>query len=285
METREYIAKDLKYDPQLIGNPQRRIGGYLSSFRPLMLFSIITVVYFLVVVAGAWLGDYRRRGGVFEPETSMETAVASVLGLLAFILGFTFSLTWSRFANRNLLVVAHAKTIGLCYMRAGLIPENQKKETRRILLEYTTILQGIQSVPDLQRALARISELHLSLWQQAVSLVNEEMDSEMRSLFVASVNDLIGISLERKVVALFIQIPDAIWGCLLFMGVVGLFAFGYQAGIGGIDKLFQLLLLPITFSLVIVLIADLNSVHAQRNFKVTKQPLKEVMEMMSRNVA
>ena len=110
------------------------------------------------------------------------------------------------------------------------------------------------------------------------------MDGELRSLFIASVNELISITSERKTIALFVRIPDAIWGSLLFLATVGMFAFGYQAGITGMSKIFQLIFLPLAFGLVIVLIADINSSRPPRHFRVTEKPLNEVLEMMARHV-
>jgi hypothetical protein len=260
----------------------RDVGMFFSRMHPALTFGLFAIGYTAVVILGAYIGEHRRSLGITEPEVSMETAVASVLGLLAFILGFTFSLTWSRFAARNLLVVEQAKAIATCYLRAGLVTETEKLESRKILIEYTAILQTIVAGPEFNKSLARINELHMSLWQQAVSLVKEDVDSELRSLFIASVNDLLSITMERKVIAMFIRIPDAIWFTLFFLGLMSLFAFGYQAGMGGIDKFFQLLLLPVSISLVLVLIGELNSTHTQRHFIVTRQPLVEVMEMMKK---
>lgn len=211
----------------------------------------------------------------------METAVAAVLGLLAFMLGFTFSLTWSKFANRNSLGIQHSKAITLSYLRAGLIPEKQKLEIRKLLREYIEILLDIQN-SNLETSLLRINEIHLAMWRETESLAIEDMDGELRSLFIGSINDLIGLSLERKTIALFIRVPNAIWRSLFFLAGIGMLAFGYQAGISGINKLFQLTLLPVAFGLVIVLIAELNAQDFRRHFKVTRQPLKEALEMMEK---
>ena len=284
MKDKHYLAEELaRSELADINNSKKDIGGFFGAMKPGAMFALITIGYTLVVLLGAWLGRDRLEGGIGEAETALETAVASVLGLLAFILGFTFSLTWSRFANRNALVVNHAESITTCYLRAGLIPEKQKIETRTALYEYARLLDGIHAKPNLDEALIRIKELHVVIWQQAVSLVNEDIDSELRSLFVSATNELINISQRRKTVALFIRIPDAIWASILFLVFIGMFAFGYQAGIGGIRKMFQLPLLPLAFSLVLVLIADLNSAETKGKFKVTRQPLKEAIEMMEKD--
>ena len=266
-----------------IEDPKKDIGGLFSSLNPWVLFAGVVVCYMVVMLLGGYLGRVRMMAGIKEPETSMETAVAAVLGLLAFILGFTFSITWNKFANRNGLVIEHAKAISICYLRAGLIPEKQKLETRKILHEYMQVLLHIDG-KNLERSLLLIDHVHIALWRETVSLVKEDMDGEIRSIFIGSVNDLMSLSLERKTIALFIRVPNAIWRSVFFLAAIGMLAFGYQAGISGINKLFQLTLLPVAFGLVIVLIAELNSQDSRRHFKVTNRPLREVLEMMEKQV-
>jgi hypothetical protein len=269
-------------DPDANGQPD--IGKFFSALKPLFLFIIIVAVYMLIISLGAYIGHKKLIGGIKEPETAIETTVASVLGLLAFILGFTFSLTWTRFANRNRMVIGHAKAIGLCYLRTGLITIPQKLQIRKYLYEYTNLLLAMQSGKDLERSLSRVEELHMLIWKETETLVKEDIDSEMRSLFVASVNELISLSLERKTVTLFIKVPNAIWRTLLLLAAIGMLGFGYQAGVFGISRLFQLVLLPVAFALVIVLISDLNSQDPRRRFKVTRRPLREVLDMMRKDM-
>src|SRR5678809_10281 len=275
---------NVQVDSPLVEDSKKDIGGLFSSLNPWVLFAGVVVCYMVVMLLGGDLGRVRMMAGIKEPETSMETAVAAVLGLLAFILGFTFSITWNKFANRNGLVIEHAKAISICYLRAGLIPEKQKLETRKILHEYMQVLLHIDG-KNLERSLLLIDHVHIALWRETVSLVKEDMDGEIRSIFIGSVNDLMSLSLERKTIALFIRVPNAIWRSVFFLAGIGMLAFGYQAGISGINKLFQLTLLPVAFGLVIVLIAELNSQDSRRHFKVTNRPLREVLEMMEKPIA
>jgi hypothetical protein len=281
MEHTTAFNPDRTFSKEFDGVDKPDIGGLFSAIKPLLLFVIIVAVYMLIITLGAFIGHQKLLNGIKEPETAIETTVASVLGLLAFILGFTFSLTWTRFANRNRMVIEHAKAIGVCYLRTGLITQSQKVQVRKYLYDYTTLLLEIQTGKQVENSIRRIDELHMLIWKEAESLVREEIDSEMRSLFVTSVNDLISLSLERKTITLFIKVPNAIWRTLLLLAAIGMLGFGYQAGIFGISKLFQLLLLPIAFGLVIVLISELNSNEPKRRrFRVIRRPLKEVLDMM-----
>jgi hypothetical protein len=270
--------------PLVIKNRQYDIGRFFSSMPAIVLFALIVVCYALVVALGVIIGYQKFLGNIKVADSPIETAVAAVFGLLAFMLAFTFSLTWSRFANRNVLVIAQAQAIGTCYLRTSLITEKQKNEVRMLLYEYTNILVRLPGHADLHKSLDRLDEIHLLIWKQTATLGKEDIDSELRSLFISSVNELISIPVQRKTVALTFRIPDIIWGSLLFLAFVGMLAFGYQAGVNGMRRLLQLPWLPVAFGLIIVLIADLNSSSSQRNFKVTQQPLLDVLKMMESDI-
>ena len=61
--------------------------------------------------------------------------VGVTLGLLAFILAFTFGLASSRFDNRRQLLLDEANALGTTYLRAGMLPE-WGEEVRRLLRDY-----------------------------------------------------------------------------------------------------------------------------------------------------
>jgi hypothetical protein len=263
-------------------NRSQDVGRFFSSISPLALFILLVIIGVLIVGAGSFIGYLRFKSGIAELEGPLGTAVSATLGLLAFILGFTFSLTWGRFVNRNGLIILQAKAIESCYLRTGLIPEQQKTEIRKLLVEYTKRLINLNISKDFEEDLIKIEDTQLLIWQQTTTLANEDMDSELRSLFVQSVNEIISLVVERKIMGMVFRIPDPIWGTLLFLAGLGMFAFGYQNGIGGITRIFNMPLIPIAFGVVIVLIADLNSTGVQRRFKVTRKPLEFVLKMMER---
>jgi len=257
---------------------------FFSSMPTWALFILVLVFYTMVVGLGVFIGHQKFIGNIKVADMPLQTAVAAIFGLLAFILGFTFSITWSRFVTRNSLVIGHAEAIEVCYRRTSLITETQKNEVRKLLYEYATILTKIPGEADFDRTIGRIDEIHSLIWQQTASLPKEDIDSEMRSLFVSSVNETMSRAMERKTVALVFHIPDAIWGVMLFLGFVGMLAFGYQAGISGVRTLIQLPWLPVAFGLVTTLISDLDSTGSQRHFKVSHQPLRDLVRMMEKDL-
>ena len=79
------------------------------------------------VECGYRLGKYRRSRHEQEKEAPLGTMVGATLGLLAFILAFTFGLAAARFDTRRQVLLDEANAIGTTYLRAGILPEGAKK--------------------------------------------------------------------------------------------------------------------------------------------------------------
>ncbi|MBK0402505.1 hypothetical protein I5M27_05875 [Adhaeribacter sp. BT258] len=236
----------------------------------------------LAAEAGAIVANKRVKKGAKEPDAPIDTAVGAVLGLLAFMLGFTFSLTEERFSDRKELVIQEANAINTCYLRANLIPEKQKNAIRKYLREYTGILLMVDGKKVSEQSIARMKELHNLMWQEASSLVKEDLDSEIRTFFLGSLNDVINVYEERKTISLVFRIPDIIWSSLLLLTVLGIFFIGYQTGTYGIRRLWGVPLLAASFAMVMVLIAEMDTTGEGR-FKISQEPLKNVQETMQKD--
>jgi len=95
--------------------------------RPL---TVIALAIMAALVAAATIG-YRghlwllHRSGETEPE-SHDHLLSAVLGLLALLLGFTFSLALNRYEARRDLVVQEANAIGTAWLRAQLLEPPNK---------------------------------------------------------------------------------------------------------------------------------------------------------------
>ncbi|MFC5271188.1 hypothetical protein [Adhaeribacter terreus] len=264
------------------------IGHFFTWLPSWALFALIVIICVMAAEAGAWLAQRRSKKGIKEPDAPIGTAVGAILGLLAFMLGFTFSLTESRFGNRKELVIEEAKAINTCYLRSNLIPVKQKTAIRKYLKEYTNILLKSSEIEFSRKNrgdngnIIRLEALHDLMWQQASTLVNENLDGEIRTFFLGSLNDVINIYQERKTVSLIFRIPDVIWTSLIVISILGTFVVGYQTGTFGTRRLISVPLMAAAFALVIVMIADMDSTGPDK-FEVSQQPLKEVKDMMNKN--
>jgi len=257
---------------------------FITNLNPWALFGLVVAFCVLTAEAGALVAQFLIRRGKKDPETPVGTAVGALLGLLAFMLGFTFSFTASRFADRKALTISQSNAIGTSYLRTSILPEKQKQEIRKYYREYVNILvQDLTSEQEVRTALKKMSKLHILIWSQTATLAKEDMDSELRSLFTASVNTVIDIAGERKTVGLVFRIPSVIWISLFLLAGLGMFSIGYQTGTHGSRRVMDLPVLAAAFALVIVMIANMDSSGVHR-FKVSLQPYKDLQEMMQEEI-
>ena len=97
----------------------------VTHLHPLLLFTLVVVFCVLSAEIGALVAQFRIKKGVKDPEVPVGTAVGAILGLLAFMLGFTFSITATRFVDRKKVTINQANAIGTSYLRTSVLPEKQ----------------------------------------------------------------------------------------------------------------------------------------------------------------
>jgi hypothetical protein len=233
-------------------------GGVLDPLPLWGLFLATVAVVSLSVEGGYRLGRLRRQRSEPEKESSVGAMVGATLGLLAFTLAFTFGLAAARFDTRRQVILDEANAIGTSYLRAALLPEPQRSETRRLLREYVEVrLKGVRP-ENVQRAISESEGLHARLWAQAVAAAEKDPRSVPTGLFIQSLNEVIDLHATRVMVGLRNRIPGAIWGTLYFVAFLGMAEIGYHEGLTSPRRSPAVLALVLTFSAVMFLIADLD---------------------------
>ena len=120
---------------------------------------------------GAWIGSRAHRRG--RADTDLGTVTGAALGLLALLIGFSFSLALSRHDARRLLVIEEANVIGSTANFALMLPEAAQRPILEALRAYASVRLAF-GVPfaaaRLERDVARSLELQATLWQQAVAV-------------------------------------------------------------------------------------------------------------------
>jgi hypothetical protein len=166
-------------------------SGALLDFMPLwLLFPSVVAVVFLAVEAGYYAGIRRARKLGSDKDPSMGAIVGAMLGLLGFMLAFTFCLAASRFNDRREVVLDEANAVGTTYLRAGMLAEPQRQQVRKLLRQYVEVrLEGVRT-GNIDDALKTSVDLHDKLWSLAEAAAGKDR-SPITGLFVASLNDVI----------------------------------------------------------------------------------------------
>jgi hypothetical protein len=243
------------------------------------LFIAILVVVLISVECGYRLGRYRRNRHEQEKETPVGTMVGATLGLLAFILAFTFGLAAARFDTRRQVLLDEANAIGTTYLRAAMLPE-RREEIRTLLQNYVnTRLEAVQS-GNVAEGLRQSENIQNEVWTNAVAVGEKNPNSIVVGLFVQSLNEMIDLHAKRVQAGLRSRIPGAIWVGLFLVAALSLAAMGYHAGMVGTRRSLATLAVAFTFSVVIELIADLDRPQ-EGVLKVSQHALLDLQRSMN----
>lgn len=232
-------------------------SGPLDALPLWGVFIAILAVVLLSVECGYRLGRYRRNRHEQEKETPVGTMVGATLGLLAFILAFTFGLAAARFDTRRQVILDEANAIGTTYLRAGMLPE-RREEIQTLLRNYVnTRLEAVRP-GNIAEGIRQSENIQNELWTHATAVGEKNPNSIVVGLFVQSLNEMIDLHAKRVQAGLRSRIPGAIWVGLFAVAAFSLATMGYHAGMVSTRRSLATLAVAFTFSVVIELIADLD---------------------------
>ncbi|GAA5525323.1 hypothetical protein Maes01_01889 [Microbulbifer aestuariivivens] len=235
---------------------------HLFSTVPLLgLYGLSILLVGATLGLGYWLGYRRRRSKAGIKDSSLGSAVAATLGLLAFMLAFTFNMTAERFAQRKLLLLEEVNAIATTYLRADFLDPKGEAEARALLAEYASLRAFDPrdlDLPGYVRLLERSEAIQGQLWQIVARHVDAGFDAQRLRAFYQPLNTLIDYHTRRVQVGARYQIPPPIWGALYAITALAMLGIGFQLGVarGGSPQV--AIALALSFSLVILLIADLD---------------------------
>lgn len=251
-----------------------QIAGPIDALPLWALFIVILLVVLFSVEFGYRLGKYRRSRHEQEKEAPLGTMVGATLGLLAFVLAFTFGLAAARFDARRQALLDEANAIGTTYLRAGMLPE-RGEQIRGLLRDYVGIrLEAVQS-DNVTEAIGRSEDIQQKMWTEAETVGQKNPNSIVVGLFVQSLNQMIDLHAVRMQAGLRSRIPGAIWLGLFAVAALSLATMGYHAGLSGTRRSLATLAVAVTFSVVIELIADLDRPQ-EGVLRVSQQALLDV---------
>src|SRR5689334_5863414 len=98
-------------------------SAFLDAFPIWTIFPLTLLIGLLAVEAGRRIASLWRRHAKDRTEAPAPPIVAATLGLLAFLLAFTFGMAASRFEERKQAVLTESNAIQTSYLRAATLPE------------------------------------------------------------------------------------------------------------------------------------------------------------------
>lgn len=250
------------------------------------------IVYFVVLfplsLGVLYLGyRYGTRAGAHADEKAgwaFSVGQAAIFGLIALILGFSFSFAVGKFETRRSLIVSETDAVRAAYLRAGFLSAPRARQFRMLLVEYTnTRLQTYASIrvsvanPRLHQ---RGDELQGRLWVLAAGTARRDPRSPFIADLTRSVIEIIDVA-EAQEAALNNHVPTAVIGIVLLCTLIGAFLIGLTFGRAKAPHPVLSLLFCLLFAATDFTIVDLD--HPQGGFiALDVAPLHETLLDMTR---
>ena len=223
-----------------------------------------------------------------DEEMHMGAGVAATLALLAFMLSFTFGLGTDRWDTKKQLLLAEVNAIGTAFLRADLLPEPLRGDTRQLLADYvdqrlelsqrktieTFTKSSVGYAEKVVVAVGHAKQYHDQLWRQAVAAA-ELQPTPITSLFINAINDLIDVHQERVTIGVQQRMPIMFWFVLFLLAIVAMALLGYDAGASRASRSLSAWAVAFAFATVVFLVVGLDRPQVST---VGQAPLLELRE-------
>ncbi len=241
------------------------------------------VIFLAATEIGFRLGRRAHSRVNADAKSELSILQGAIMGLLALLLGFTFSMAISRYEVRKQLVLEEANAIGTTYLRAQLLPEPERREVSNLLRKYVAarleyVRVGLEG-KKLDEAKREMDAMHKRLWSHAMAVGEQDPRSITRGLFIQSLNEVIDLY-GKRLQALENHVPGIIIELLFFIAIIATGLIGYGCGVGGRRNFFVTLATSLLIAAVILVILDLD--RPRRGLiKVSQQRLVELQDSLA----
>jgi len=257
----------------------------MTGDKILGIFTLFLIPLFAVLIPiliGQRYGEYHRKKSEDEQPEPVSAVVGAALGLLAFMLAITFQLASNRFDARKELLLEEVTNIRSAYLRASLVPEPYRSDTKKLLVEYVDLRVNLANdLSKLNIGLSRSQEILDSLWNYTEALAEQDRSSEVYALYTTSVNDMVNSFNQRIAVGLQFRIPPPVLFVLFVIAFFSMLVLGYQFGISGKGNIWLILLLSTIFAMTMFLILALDKPEKGMG-GINQKPMFSLQEQLHR---
>ncbi len=251
----------------------------LYNYSSVAIASTLFVVIIIFNEIGFQAGRFIQARTDDEVKSLTGSIQASILGLLALLLGFTFSMSMQRYDSRSMALIDEANAIGTAILRVQLLPVQFQSDADQLLREYVELRIAVGKIDLTKRDERnefneRVSILQNRLWSLAVVATNEDPRVVTTGAFVKSLNDLIDSQGKRNAL-LQMHVPEVVLILLIIVFASSGGILGYSNGLSGKRIGPPVILVSLLITLIVFIIIDLD--RPKRGLIQVKQ---EVMEEM-----
>lgn len=235
---------------------------FLYSQSSIVVVIGLFIGIMLTVEIGFRIGSYLQQNTDEEMKQLTGAIQGSILGLLALLLGFTFSMSMQRFDNRSHAVIDEANAIGTAVLRTELLQPPHSDQAASLLKQYATVRVELSKVDlvditERKRHSKQVVALQNQLWNIAIRAANDDPRPVTSGSFITALNDMIDAQGKRNAL-LQMQVPESVLFLLfaIFLTTGGIL--GYSSGLGGRRVIAPTAIMALLIVLIVFIIIDLD---------------------------
>lgn len=209
----------------------------------------------------------------------------SLLGLLALLLAFTFSMAVERYNERQRLVLDEANLLHSLLLRSSLLPEPPRSQFQQYLREFVgarlEFFNARRNLVAVEKAIDRTESLHRQMWMLIAELARRDPTMNGVDPLVKPLTDIWSIHRQR-VHAFENRVPDPVILLLFGGAIVCLAAVGFADGIANHRGTVGKILLAVLLAGTIFVVLDLD--RPRRGiFEISQEPMLHLKEVIERD--
>jgi hypothetical protein len=250
-----------------------------DAFYGVPSWAVVSFLFLLILAANevgfriAERARQRADSGIREQTNAIQ---AAMLGLLALLLGFAFSMALQRFDSRSQAVVDEANAIGTAWLRADLLPGELAPAAKAHFAEYIRLrVEATQvdaaSADEMERSRAATAAVQRAIWEIALQGSRTNPNPVVSGYFVQSVNEMID-EYDARQAELDKHVPEEVLVLLFSVFVCGAGLLGYNSGLIGRRPVVATVVMALLITLVIFTVIDLDRPR-RGMIQVRQQPI------------
>jgi uncharacterized membrane protein len=234
----------------------------LSLFNQMEAYTIAGFLFLIMIIAfliGNRIRRYKERKGNTTEDKSIGALEGSLLGLLALLLSFTFSMSSSRHDRRVNIIIEEANDIGTAVLRADLYPDSIRQAFRKDFEAYVenriSFYEAKADWTAVNKSLNDAQVIQASLWERASSLGRDKENLHRTAQMIPALNAMIDITTTRTA-ATIDKVPVVIFYLLFLICLTAALMVGYSSGVK--PDWTMVLSFSLMISMTVYLIIDLD---------------------------
>ena len=256
------------------------MAEWLDATNGWILYLIAVILIGCGKEIGAALAGPARDRPASDGDRFLSALAAPSIGLLALMIGFTFSMSLSRFDARRSAVLSEANAIGTAALRGRMLPEPYSATVAPLFKEYATIRVGNPgdaiTSPATAELVRRSLDIQEKLWRAGMDAAAANPQVVPSGLFIQALNTMIDVHQERLTAARN-RVPWVVFLMLEGIAVVAFGFAGYGLRLANVRSRWAMWIMAAMIGGVILLVLDLD--RAQSGFiMVSQQPLLDFID-------